>query len=161
MFQYIFNVCFIQYFHLARLWKTCIYNVTKQFCFKICLTVSSFLFAHLSEKWYSVILKNVWVFFELPVSHYHQRMACLMAISIIRHTMNILRKHAVIWVCSQVNAEVSSALHQLCSPQQPVEAACEVCEGADSDEPQQCTCKCVFLVQTYHFTFIKMWNKCK
>ncbi|XP_026111210.1 rho guanine nucleotide exchange factor 28-like [Carassius auratus] len=39
----------------------------------------------------------------------------------------------------KVNAEVSSALHQLCLPQQPVKAACVVCEGADSNEPQQCT----------------------
>lgn len=76
-------------------------------------------------------------------------MAWLMVISIIRRY--ILRKHAVICVCSQVNAEVSSALHQLCLPQQPVKAACVVCEGADSDDPQQCTCKCVFLVHTYIF----------
>lgn len=67
------------------------------------------------------------------------------------HYMNFLRKHAVICVCSQVNAEVSSALHQLCLPQQPVKAACVVCEGADSDDPQQCTCKRVFLVHTYIF----------
>lgn len=54
-------------------------------------------------------------------------------------------------VCLQINAEVSSALHQLCPPKQPVKAACEVCEGADSDEPQQCTCKCVFLLTTCIF----------
>ncbi|XP_058600750.1 rho guanine nucleotide exchange factor 28-like isoform X6 [Onychostoma macrolepis] len=58
----------------------------------------------------------------------------------VSRTLSFLRSRMVnTKIKNKVNAEVSSALHQLCSPQQPVEAACEVCEGADSDEPQQCT----------------------
>ncbi|XP_043114140.1 rho guanine nucleotide exchange factor 28 isoform X2 [Puntigrus tetrazona] len=58
----------------------------------------------------------------------------------VSRTLSFLRSRMVnTKIKNKVNAEVSTALHQLCSPQEPVEAACEVCEGADSDEPQQCS----------------------
>ncbi|XP_056126789.1 rho guanine nucleotide exchange factor 28 [Rhinichthys klamathensis goyatoka] len=58
----------------------------------------------------------------------------------VSRTLSFLRSRMVnTKIKSKINAEVSSALHQLCPPKQPVKAACEVCEGADNDEPQQCT----------------------
>ncbi|XP_042627644.1 rho guanine nucleotide exchange factor 28-like [Cyprinus carpio] len=58
----------------------------------------------------------------------------------VSRTLSFLRSRMVnTKIKNKVNAEVSSALHQLCLPQQPVKAACVVCEGADSDDPQQCT----------------------
>ncbi|XP_016397242.1 rho guanine nucleotide exchange factor 28 [Sinocyclocheilus rhinocerous] len=58
----------------------------------------------------------------------------------VSRTLSFLRSRMVnTKIKNKVNAEVSSALHQLCLPQQPVKAACVVCEGADSDEPLQCT----------------------
>ncbi|KAI2656389.1 Rho guanine nucleotide exchange factor 28 [Labeo rohita] len=57
----------------------------------------------------------------------------------VSRTLSFLRSRMVnTKIKNKVNAEVSSAFHQLCPPQQPVKAACEVCEGANSDEPQQC-----------------------
>ncbi|KAL1261027.1 hypothetical protein QQF64_008854 [Cirrhinus molitorella] len=57
----------------------------------------------------------------------------------VSRTLSFLRSRMVnTKIKNKVNAEVSSALHQLCPPQQPVKAACEVCEGDNSDEPQQC-----------------------
>ncbi|KAG1952218.1 rho guanine nucleotide exchange factor [Pimephales promelas] len=58
----------------------------------------------------------------------------------VSRTLSFLRSRMVnTKIKSKMNAEVSSALHQLCPPKLPVKAACEVCEGADNDEPQQCT----------------------
>ncbi|XP_048016831.1 rho guanine nucleotide exchange factor 28 isoform X2 [Megalobrama amblycephala] len=58
----------------------------------------------------------------------------------VSRTLSFLRSRMVnSKIKSKVNSEVSTALHQLCPPKQPVKAACEVCEGADSDEPQECT----------------------
>ncbi|KTG41064.1 hypothetical protein cypCar_00010080 [Cyprinus carpio] len=58
----------------------------------------------------------------------------------VRRTLSFLRSRMVnTKIKNKVNAEVSSALHQLCSPQPRVEAACNVSEGADGDEPQPCT----------------------
>ncbi|ROL45159.1 Rho guanine nucleotide exchange factor 28 [Anabarilius grahami] len=58
----------------------------------------------------------------------------------VSRTLSFLRSRMVnTKIKSKVNSEVSTALHQLCPPKQPVKAACEVCEGADIDEPQECT----------------------
>ncbi|XP_067306886.1 rho guanine nucleotide exchange factor 28 [Pseudorasbora parva] len=58
----------------------------------------------------------------------------------VSRTLSFLRSRMInTKIKSKINSEVSSALHQLCPPKQPVKAACEVCVGADSDEPQQCT----------------------
>ncbi|XP_056330076.1 rho guanine nucleotide exchange factor 28 [Danio aesculapii] len=58
----------------------------------------------------------------------------------VSRTLSFLRSRMVnTKIKNKVNADVSSALHQLCSLQEPVNTACAVCEEMNSDEPQQCT----------------------
>ncbi|XP_051521467.1 uncharacterized protein LOC127422170 [Myxocyprinus asiaticus] len=61
----------------------------------------------------------------------------------VSRTLSFLRSRMVnTKIKNKVNAKVGSALHQLCSPQQPLNAACELCEQNNSDELLQCTCEC-------------------
>lgn len=62
--------------------------------------------------------------------------------------------------CLQVNADAGSALHQLCTPQQPVNTICEVCEHDANDKLQKCTCKCVFVYASlWTLFYISIFNR--